>query len=318
MELIKFTPPIWATKPHLQTLLGYFLPSSQVKEKGKKHIFDVTGGDQIVSRELVGSSDTVVYLFHGLGGNAQAAYMQRTARIAGELGHTVIMTNHRGCGEGAGLATHPYHSGIAEDLAVVINWGRKKYPHKKHVAIGFSLSANALLLLLTGVRARAEVDYAVTFNAPIDLQLCSQELKNSWNRIYDIKFVNDFRRDLRFRIQKNPELRAYFPKWNSTIYDVDEIYTGKAGGFKNRENYYSTCSTHDKMHLIKTPVLMITAQDDPFVPFASYKKLKLPENIKLMATQYGGHLGYLQKASGPVGYTRWIDHKLKEVLTGFS
>ncbi|MEZ4749818.1 MAG: hypothetical protein R3B54_04090 [Bdellovibrionota bacterium] len=70
----------------------------------------------------------MVCLFHGLGGSAEADYMQRTARTCLELGLSVVRVNHRGCGEGEGLATEPYHSGRGEDIAAALEFTRKRFP----------------------------------------------------------------------------------------------------------------------------------------------------------------------------------------------
>src|SRR5579872_1060681 len=102
--------------------------------------------------------------------------MHRTAILALKRGYMVYAFNHRGCGLGAGLARHPYHSGRAEDLSAAIAFGRSQHPRARHVAIGFSLSANALLLLLGGERGKTLPDQAIAVNAPLDLETCSRSL----------------------------------------------------------------------------------------------------------------------------------------------
>ena len=123
-------PPFWARTGHLQTIFGHLLPSPALLEKGE--VFNVTldkESERIHTTYIKGQTSIVVYLFHGLGGSAQATYMQRTALVARSLGHHVFINNHRGCGEGIGLATGPYHSGRAEDLSQVIAFGRRMLPN---------------------------------------------------------------------------------------------------------------------------------------------------------------------------------------------
>src|SRR5690606_22088653 len=107
-----------------------------------------------------------------------------------------FLTNHRGCGEGAGLATGPYHSGRAEDISSVIAYGRELFPDAKHIAIGVSLSANALLLLAAGQRASIKPDLAIAINAPIDLEKSAINLKSGLNRIYDLHFLKSLKKYL--------------------------------------------------------------------------------------------------------------------------
>ena len=152
MRLEPCIPPAWANSGHAQTILGHLLPSPKLENKGRRISIDLPDGDRLIGFAHHGTSNTCVYIFHGLAGSVDSSYIHRTALIARAQGHSVIIANHRGCGEGAGLARQPYHSGRGEDLAAVIAYGRKLFPRHRHVAIGFSLSGNALLLLVSRCR----------------------------------------------------------------------------------------------------------------------------------------------------------------------
>src|SRR5688500_9458323 len=85
-------PPLWALSGHLQTILGHFLPSPAVTEVGQ--VCRVPLGkdsEQIHTTYYRGQKSVVVYLFHGLGGSAEATYMQRTAILAREIGCHVFI-----------------------------------------------------------------------------------------------------------------------------------------------------------------------------------------------------------------------------------
>jgi predicted alpha/beta-fold hydrolase len=300
-------PPLWARGGHAQTILAHIFPSRMLDKKGRRIEIGLEDGDKLVGFVHPGTSNIVLYLFHGLAGSTDSGYMHRTARIALALGHTVIMANHRGCGEGAGLARGPYHSGRAEDLSAVIGFGRKNFPKHRHLAVGFSLSGNALLLLLAGQRGEEKPDLAISVNAPIHLESVAYALKKGLNRLYDIDFVRRCRRDVR---RARPG-EIQFPLWN-TLHDFDTIYTAPAGGFKNREEYYETCSTWELLSKIKTPTLIMTTKDDPFVSFEHYRLAKLSPHVQLHVEEFGGHMGYLTAAKTPLGSRRWLDYALHE------
>ena len=229
----------------------------------------VDGGDRLVGFVQDGTSTTIVYIFHGLAGSSDSSYIHRTAIIAQKFGYTVFLLNHRGCGEGAGLAKGPYHSGRAEDLAAAIEVGRKMYPKHRHVAIGFSMSGNALLLLLSGQRGKIQPDAAIAINAPIQLEECARRLKTGLNRLYDFKFYRDCRRDV-FLAQNDLLKNIEVPNF-MTMHDFDNLYTAPTGGFTDREDYYRRCSTYECLEKINIPTILFTSKDDPFVPFASYQ-----------------------------------------------
>lgn len=305
-------PPVWARSGHLQTILGHLLPSDVVKEKGEQlHIPLNNESDLIHTTYLKGESRTIIYLFHGLGGSSHATYMQRTALMARKLGHHVFLNNHRGCGEGVGLATEPYHSGRSDDLSAVIAFGKKMHPDHRHIAIGFSLSANALLLLASGFRAEVLPDAAIAVNGPIELDGATILLTQGLNRIYDRNFVHELKKYVQ---QNNPaELKRLADA--VTIRDFDEAYTAPLGGFKNRQDYYKTCSAVNYLNHIKIPTVLLTAADDPFVNVNDYVSAQLSPSTVLHIEKVGGHMGYLSQRG--FGYERWMDHTLGAYLKVF-
>ncbi|MEM8885017.1 MAG: thioesterase, partial [Planctomycetota bacterium] len=200
-----------------------------------------------------------------------------------------------GCGQGRGLAKGPYNSGSAPELGLAVNWGRLRHPDKRHIAIGFSLSGNALLLLLS----RGEgPDGAIAVNAPIDLAACSDAISTGFNRVYDVRFVHQCRID--------PRARGKGIKPWHTLREVDERYTAPAAGYRDAADYYETCSAGPRMGTIDRPTVLLTAADDPFVPIESYENLDLNRSIHLHVEPVGGHMGYL--AAGP--RRRWLDGAL--------
>ncbi len=116
--------PKWAPTGHAQTILGHLLPSPKLTHKGRRIEIPLPDGDRLIGFIQEGTSKTIVYIFHGLAGSTDSTYMHRTAILAQKQNHTVFIVNHRGCGEGAGLAKNPYHSGRAEDLSAAITAGR--------------------------------------------------------------------------------------------------------------------------------------------------------------------------------------------------
>ena len=64
---------------------------------------------------------------------------------------------------------------------------------------------------------------------------------------------------------------------------------------------------------IRTPTLMIQAQDDPFVPFHPFQHPSIAENslIVFLAPEHGGHVGFV--ASDTTGEDRfWAENRAVE------
>jgi predicted alpha/beta-fold hydrolase len=306
---------------HAQTILGHLLPSSfqTALGEGQRIEIPVSDGDRLIARHIAGSGNTVLYLFHGLGSSISAGYMRRTAALAKKLGCDIYLVNHRGCGEGQGLAGKPYHSGRADDLGAAIELGRKRHPEKRHVAVGFSLSANALLLLASGKHGKNLPDAAIAVNGPIDLARASLLLRKGLSRIYDYRFAIECRVDVlrRQKLGLLGEEKYDFPLWMN-LRDFDRIYTGPAAGFQTRENYYATCSAAPFLQHVQIPTVLLSAKDDPFIDYRDYQNAKLSSNVIFHLEDFGGHLGYLNAEPTPLGTRRWLDYALFEYLTALT
>jgi predicted alpha/beta-fold hydrolase len=309
LNLPPCTPPWWARSGHLQTILGHLLPSPQIEENGETFLIKLESENEVIhSTYFKGQTKTVVYLFHGLGGNAEASYMQRTGMIAKNMGHHVFINNHRGCGAGKNLANGPYHSGRAEDLSSVIAFGKKMFPDCRHIAIGFSLSANALLLLSAGQRSHVLPDISIAVNAPINLNRASIELTQGLNRIYDFAFVAE----LKTYVKANRPDDLFRLKGIRNLREFDEVLTAPIGGFFNRSHYYESCSAKKYLKEIKIPTIILTAEDDPFVSAIDYKEAELSDFVFLHIEKHGGHMGYL--STNAEKSLRWQDQTLKAYL----
>jgi predicted alpha/beta-fold hydrolase len=285
----------------------------------KKKIITLEDGEQLSLHIINGASDVVVCLFHGLTGSVDSVYMKSTAAIASAQGHTVVLCNHRGCGDGKFLAGKPYHSGSAEDISELLKWTRQNYSGKKIMAIGFSLSANALLLLISDSKFKnlAMPDGAIAVNAPINLARCAELIKKGFNRLYDQHFVQSLRLNILQR-RKNGIIKNQLkiPRY-CTLYDFDKYYTAPAAGFQSREEYYQNCSTNNKLENITIPTKILTAANDPFVDVADYRRAKYASSVEMQILSSGGHIGYLQWKKNDLGSHRFLDELLHDYMVAF-
>jgi predicted alpha/beta-fold hydrolase len=300
-------PPWWARGPHAQTVLAHLKPSQCATPPWQSLALRLPDQDVIKLRVARGASRTVIYLFHGLGGDADADYMRRTAALAWRKGHSVVAVNHRGAGEGRGAAAKPYHSGSTSDLSTVFLMGQGLFPDQRHIAIGFSISANMLLLLLGRDQHLTLPDAAIAVNPPVDLEASSRRIVSGFNKVYDIRFMRMLKRQVRERVDFGliPAMPA-FPRF-CDLRDFDAAYTAPQGGFESREDYYAKCSAGPHLGRVETPTLLLTSRDDPFAPAADVEACALGPGITLHVERRGGHMGYLDRRS-PGG--RWLDAAL--------
>lgn len=302
MEIAPCRPPIWARGGHAQTILGSYLPFPAMPRGGNAVRIALPDGDQLAGLVYEGREPVVVYLFHGLSGSNQATYIRIAAHMAHARGYHIVAVNHRGCGDGVGLALGPYHSGRAEDLAEVIAWGRQRYPGLFHVAVGVSLSGNALLLLAADVRGHVPPDLAIAVNAPIQLGHAARALTHGLCKLYDLRFSVRCRQAVEQRNAAGLKPPIKVPH-GCSLYDFDNYYTAPAGGFADREDYYRSCSAAAYAAQVRIPTVVLTTRDDPMVDSGHYAQAPWSAWAHLHLEDHGGHLGYLD-AQAP--RRRWL------------
>jgi hypothetical protein len=311
-------PPRWAASGHLQTILANYLPGECPRHASQPFHIPLSDGDQLAGRHYPGESEVLVLIFHGLGGDDQAHYVRRTVALARRLGHHVWTLNHRGCGEGRGLAKRPYHSGSADDLGAAFADARERHPGLRQVAVGYSLSANALLLNLGDGLGTAlpKPDLAIAVNPPIDLESCAVLIKKGLNRLYDLRFVKRCRRAIHERVADGLIPGIYRTRPWMTLHDFDNAYTAPAIGLRNREDYYHRCSARDHLTKISVPTVIIQSKDDPFIPWQHHAEAVRSAMVHLHLEDHGGHMGYLSR---DLPGHRWLpyalEHYLRELLS---
>ncbi len=319
LRLTPCRPPLWARGGHAQTMIAHFAPSPKPAKTGESVLIPLDDGDRLAATYYPGDSDVILYLFHGLAGSEDADYIQRMVRVAQMRGWRALTVNHRGCGRGRGLAAQPYHSGRADDLAAAIRHGRQRFPGLIHLAVGFSMSGNALLLLGAGQRGGdTPPDFGIAVNAPIDLRKTVLAVKRGLSRFYDARFAIKCRRtvlQLRRDGLLRPEARVP-PPW-STLHGFDKLYTAPEGGFRDRDDYYETCSAKRWLNRVATPMAMLTAADDPMVDCADYQSADLSPCLFRHIEPAGGHMGYLTAQPTPMGNRRWLDYALDHMLAAY-
>jgi len=330
IELPPLEPPVWARGGHAQTLLGVWLPEraprlSAGEDGVTRHEVRLSDGDRLVTLEAAARtaaqtatraaplSGWVVHLFHGLTGSSDSGYIRRAAERLRAAGHIVIAANHRGAGPGAGLARGMYHSGVAADVRAVLAAGRARHPERRHAAIGYSLSGNALLLALG--RDRADLpDAAIAVNPPVDLAGCVARLMRPSNRLYDLNFVRGCSAQLRARVASGLlPLQPEF-SWRDTIRDFDERVTAPLGGFADAADYYARCSARPWLRHIAVPTAILTSKDDPLIDWRAVGDAPRSDRVHAVVVPHGGHMGYLTRRGA--GHRRWLEGALERLLAG--
>ncbi len=242
-------------------------------------------------------------LVHGLEGSSESGYMLGLAERAFVAGWNAVRLNQRNCGGTESLTPTLYNSGLSGDYRAVLAELIERDLLPEIFFAGYSMGGN-LVLKMAGELAGAAPRQlrAVAGVCPcVDLGLCADAVGLPRNFIYQEHFV----RSLKKRMQRKAEL---FPgKYDlgpmarvRTLREFDDKITARYCGFRDATDYYTRSSALRVAGEIRVSTLIVTAQDDPFVPFASFSDPALANNahIRVIAPEHGGHCSFISRYEG--------------------
>ena len=88
-------------------------------------------------------------------------------------------------------------------------------------------------------------------------------------------------------------------------------------GFRDAAHYYAECSAGPRLPAIRTPTLMIQAEDDPFMTRAVLPgQGDLGPGVTLELSRQGGHVGFV--AGTPTAPEYWLEKRLVAFAAGFA
>ncbi len=317
-----FKPSWWSNNPHIQTLLPTLLRRSQKISTYKQRIKTDDGDflDLAWSAVPVRSVTTpIVLMFHGLEGSKESPYIKGLIREIRRNEWIGVVMHFRGCSGEPNKTTRSYHSGETEDIGFIINYLRKTYPGFPLIAVGYSLGGNALLKYLGEKANNSKLDAAIAVSVPFELHTCAVSLESGFSRVY----LNHLMQQLIASTQTKMDLLDYsnvlkISKENlgklKTFQEFDDAVTAPIHGFQGANDYYTKSSSRQYLKDIKTPTLILHAEDDPFLsPDVIPAKSELSDSTEMELSRSGGHVGFVY-GSSPFAPRFWLEERIPEYI----
>lgn len=294
---MSYRAPWWMSNRHFQTIFpSQFRRVSDTFFTRERIATD--DGDFLDLDWARAGHNRLVVLSHGLEGHSRRPYMLGMARAALAEGWDVLAWNFRSCSGEMNRILTTYHSGQTRDLAQVVDLGAKQ-GYREIALIGFSIGGNKTLLYLgrEAHRHPAALSRAVVFSVPCDLASSSARLAEARNRVYMNNFLKSFRRKLEQKQALFPgqiDMQCFASIRNFQQYDGR--YTAPMHGFASAEDYWRESSSKPYVPSIRVPTLLVSAQDDPFLPPECFpqREAAANPNFSLEITPHGGHVGYIR------------------------
>ncbi|MCI0350985.1 MAG: alpha/beta fold hydrolase [Acidobacteriales bacterium] len=321
MQETEFIPFPFLNDRHLMTMAAALWPRTFTVALRRPHerLFEVEPGTALLAHchWLSGARrrPTLVIL-HGLEGSSTSHYVLGLTEKALLHGMNVVRLNLRNCGGTLHLTPTLYNAGLTRDPLSVVRELKQKDELEQIYLVGYSIGGNLVLkaaaeLANTGPQLLAGV---CAVSPSLDLPPCVDALEEGFNRFYEQRFLRGLKAKLLEKHRLFPELydKRHLPKIKR-LRQFDEIYTAPNGGYGNADNYYRTASALPQIDRVSVPVLIVQAQDDPFVPFSSFRSAKLDSPwITLLAPRHGGHAAFIhENHEAPPAFDRfWAENRV--------
>ncbi|MBI4852152.1 MAG: alpha/beta fold hydrolase [Acidobacteria bacterium] len=315
----KFIPRPGLSNRHIMTMAGHFISRQfpGIEKISQERLFQVTNEAQMLTHcgwQTQKEKSPLVIVVHGLEGSSESKYALGTALKAYQSGFNVLRVNQRGCNNTFHLSPTPYHAGLTNDLRTIIDEVASKDGISSIYLVGFSLGGNQSLKLAGeyGEKPHKALKGVCAISVPIDLADCADSLHWAENWVYEWNFLLSLYKSYKQRKKLNPSRYSLPPFWKVlTMRKFDDLIAGPCNGFHDANDYYNQNSSAQFLKNITVPTLIIQAKDDPFIPFTSFEKTPRSEMVALLATETGGHVGYVG-ISQPSEDPFWIENRAVE------
>jgi len=314
-----FKPASLLKNRHLQTIL----PNAGLRRFRRpamaREQLELPDGDFLhldwLADPVDGPSNPLLLCLHGLEGSSESNYAVDLLRAAQATGWNAAVMHFRGCSGMPNRLARSYHAGETTDLEHVLAHIGSTRRYTTLFAVGYSLGGNVLLKYLGERGDQSALDAAVAISVPFDLKGASETVSRGMARLYQYLLMRKMKRRVRDKASLlDGQIDVPRALTSRTFSDFDDAVTAPLHGFKGYLDYYRRCSCKGFLGQIRTPTLIVHAQDDPFID-SSYlpSNEDLSPSVCLELSQYGGHVGFLEQEK-PWQPSLWLPRRIMRFL----
>jgi predicted alpha/beta-fold hydrolase len=139
----------------------------------------------------------------------------------------------------------------------------------------------------------------VALSTPYDLAASDRHLDTAIGRLYVRNFLRTLRAKALAAVQRFPEAAAKIDVARTltarTFWEFDDAANAPLHGFAGADDYYARASSIGYISRVTTPVLCLSAEDDPFLPAEALRRVRAlaPASVEFRVTPHGGHIGWV-------------------------
>jgi len=260
----------------------------------ERESIEIPNNDFIDIDWIHSNSDVCILLVHGFEGSSESTAIRRLAKFFLKKSFSIAAVNFPGCSGRPNNLVSSYHSGAGHLIHYVTEHIKKKLPATKLYTIGISLGGNILLHYLADF-AGSQVEKACAISVPCDLSASEEKIAARLFGIYNQNFLKSLKVKAKEKNKLFPGILSIEAISNAKrIREYDAVCTALLNGFRSVEEYYEKASTVSVINKIKTPTLLLSAKDDPFLSESCfpYSEAKESCSVFLETPEHGGHVAF--------------------------
>jgi len=324
-ETSEFEPHPLLRNGHVMTIVSAFSWRKFDLPRAEEQQFEVEPGSKILGhchwQEGKRRDQPVLVLVHGLEGSSDSNYMKGIAEKAWGRGFHVVRLNQRNCGGTERLTPTLYNSGMSGDYRAVLEELAAKDGFEQIFFAGYSMGGNLVTKMAGefGSDAPRQLRGVCAVCPSLDLAACADALEAKRNYLYQRHFVANLKTRYARKAKLFPERYAkngFGPIL--TVRQFDDAITAPQFGYRDAQEYYEAAGAKRVIGEVRVPMLVIAAQDDPFVPYEAIRATGASRNaaIRFVAPEHGGHCGFISRHSGPERF--WAEERIVEFCAGLT
>ncbi|CEP60140.1 putative carboxylic ester hydrolase LALA0_S01e03928g [Lachancea lanzarotensis] len=297
-----------------------YIPSNQTKKLQPRYRF-------FTPEELknLGTKDSkpMLIVLHGLTGGSHEAYVRSLVnKMTTKFEFEACVLNSRGCSESCITTPQLYNGVWTDDIRHFVKKLRTMFPNRKFYLVGFSLGASIATNYLGQEGEDTDIECAAILANPWDLCNASYYMNRSFigRYLYGGHFAQSLVKLLTDNLEvlkRDPYMaKLYAEKLDSvkSVEEFDNWFTSRMFGFNGSYEYYRYGTSSNRIPLIRTPTLALSASDDPIVGQESLPHREIEGNpyMLLVESSKGGHVAWFD-ANGE----RWYEDPLCRFFSAF-
>jgi len=226
--------------------------------------------------------------------------------------------NQRNCGGTEKLTPTLYNSGMSADYRMVLEELAAVDGFREIFFVGYSMGGNLVMKMAGefGAAPPAELRGVCAVCPAMDLAACADALERRDNYFYQQRFVSGLMSRYARKAKLFPDRYAAVQKAVRTVREFDDLITAPSAGYRDAEDYYEQASAKNVVGQVGVPLLLITAEDDPFVPYVSFLAAGVEKNpwIRFAAPLHGGHCAFISRHGRAERF--WAEQRVVEFCDG--